>query len=406
MKSLTISFCTALAFCVPAFGYETCDSKNDYLESGLAQTARTLRGEFVSFAGRPTQASDIHYVLSQCMSGQPRVMPPFLLENIGVTPRPLVPTATELKCMETAQAGYPLNRFVHCKSASDTISAGRKFKIAPRPCLSENYVFTSATLLKTVAHCGDLDARELFGLWNHESGLHMNMVSHTGALGSTQLTSGAVNFVRTLDTYRGEFKDQGLSAVHLNLARDTVRRYSSRLKIDPRCTNLATLAEFAPRDSSQSCELLSSPVMPTAAFIIGAKNYLAGKKIFEEVIPRLTRGSAHAAQQSQAEIVFALSQYSYNGGIAGIMNAFKSYFLLNSFTYTRNGKSYTVRPRNLSTAELLSIFPEYLRKNYGSSRTSAGRRSEVATYLTDPQRNNGIREMLAKVESNVGAKCF
>ncbi len=367
---------------------------------------RTLGGELVGFSGRPTQTNDFSSFLNRCFRNEPRLVTPVFIDNIGVTPRPMVPTAKELRCVEAAQVSYPIHRFVHCKSATDTIRSGKNFKLAPRPCLSENYVRVSTILLKTVAHCGGLEARELFGLWNHESGLHMNMVSHTGAVSATQLTSGAVDFIRDLDFKEGEFNDPYMSEAHMNIARNAVRGLSNRLRIDPQCSNLATLARYSPVDSSQSCELLSEPVMPTAAYIIGAKNYLVGRKIFEDVVPRFTSGTVHASEKSQNEIVFALSQYAYNGGIAGMMRLFKTFFLLNSFKAEINGKLQSVRPRSLSTSQMLTVFSQYIRQHYGSSETTAERRSEVATYLSDPNRNNGVREMLAQTEKSVGSRCF
>jgi hypothetical protein len=407
-RTLLTSIFTALTVFLiglpSARAYEACTSKNDYLEKQLESAMKTLKGNLVGFDGAPIRAKDPS--VFPCESCEPEVQIPFRYSDVSIlTPKPLLPNAAEKACVEAAQTDYPVERFVHCESTSDSIAEGKRFKIREKPCISKNYVDSAAILLKTVSMCAGVSSHELFSLWNHESGLHPNIVSETGAGGATQLTSGAIRFVRTLDMYDGEFNDQGLTAKMLNLGRDTVRKFTTRLQVDPRCTNLASLANYTPKDAEKSCELLSTPYLPAAAYIIGAKNYLVGKQILEVSVKELF-SSLKPLNLSAQDIPYlntTLAQYAYNGGIPGIMTAFESFFLLNS--YESPLKKTKIIPRNLARADFLKEFSEFLKKNYGT-RNNPGRRDEVGTYLFDPVKKNGILDMVEKVEKKVGHPCF
>lgn len=386
-----------------ANAYEDCSSKNNYLEAGLNYTLRTLKGEMIGFRGEVISSNDC----IMCNEDRKSRIPYIAKElNIISSPKPIVPSENDLSCIENAQKDYPIQRFVHCKSATDRISSGGKFKTVPKPCVSKNYVESTAILLRTVSACSGIDARELFSTWQHESGLHMNMVSGTGAIGSGQVTSGAIDYMQRLEQYNEAFEDGVFPKEVKEIHRHVVRNFTAALKYDPKCTNLSSLADYYPKDISKGCDLLSQPVLPAANYIIATKNYLAGRKTFEYMLDEM---KVVYFGEARNELIKTLSQYAYNGGISGILAPFQTFYSLKSYYSIRLRKKMV--PQQLSVEDFLSEFSSYLKQHYGSKKTSQNRRNEVATYvsdydLKDENQKHGIKDMLQKIDRKLGVSCF
>jgi hypothetical protein len=127
----------------PAFAFETCTPKNNYLERLLPKAA--------------TQAS----------SELPR------------------------ECVAAAHVGFAAKGvYGFCPTAKGRIKRDRV-----RPCDSENYVGAVYKAIADVTECLDVSPRLIFGTLNLESGAHVNAVGPAGDAGIGQLTRPAIEEV-------------------------------------------------------------------------------------------------------------------------------------------------------------------------------------------------------------------
>lgn len=134
----------AFAFCPSsAFGYEVCNSQNNYLEDLL-----------------PTPSETISVSLpSGCVEASQRSL---------------------------AAKGY----YGFCPT-----DEGMPTRSHPRPCGSRKYVETVHSTLINVADCLDFDPRLAFATFNLESAMHLNAVGAATDVGVGQLTRAAIDEV-------------------------------------------------------------------------------------------------------------------------------------------------------------------------------------------------------------------
>lgn len=326
--------------------YNTCDSHNNYLESGLA--ALSQKGGILS-------------QLMQAPIKKSSIIKPVCLRS----------------SME-AKFGSNSKSFKEC-------SANGSSHAAYRPCISRNYFTLINNSFELVSRCmmgqmspketeqdQKLDVRAVYALINIESGFHINAASGSGAGGIGQFTSPAI---------------QDVNKNELPGVREGLRNSK-----DPECIRLADefLTSNQPMhpNTGMSCERVSlkdgNPVtnmIYTYAYLKGAKKSL-DKTIFDNK----SYASKFALSRTDLDKVKrALMVWSHNAGPAG--TAAPARALLT--TLYRNKKVTDANQFIKEMQRYMQVYPS-------SSNRSSSRRNETSRYLP------AITNTLNNIETNIG----
>jgi hypothetical protein len=336
--------------------FETCTSRNGYMESELAD-----------LFGQESQLSAL----------------------VMTTPiRPLIKPS----CIQNSLASYgvPARSYAYCPSAQGNASNKRG---VGRACVSENYSRVVSNSFNHVARCmgeyltGDKSfdsstAIKMFGLMAHESGLHTNAVSDTGAGGSGQFTQGAIENVN-----KNEFSDV---LTHLRSSKDQA------------CQSIAQILEQnrMKDSSSQSCSRISTkagnPIVNmvyTFANMKTTRDYLdnqtwEGASMFQTVLSEMQESQNKAEFEELKQLV---AMWGHNSGSAGIKVPLEKTLR----DWKRKRKVITARNK----AQFINDLQSNVRNFPHSANSSNARRNETSIFL------NRVLERLNAIETTGGGSC-
>ncbi len=340
----------------PIRAFETCNARNNYMES-----------ELTNLLGQKSQMTSL----------------------VQATPmRPLIKPS----CIQNSLAGYgvPARNYAHCRSQRGSAMSSRG---VGRACVSENYSRVVSNSFNHVAQCmgeyltGDKSfdtstAIKMFGLMAHESGLHTNAVSDTGAGGSGQFTQGAIENVN-----QNEFSD-------------VVRHL--RASPDQACQSLASVLEQNKMRSSpqQSCSRISTEagqplvnMVYTFANMKTTRDYLdnqtwEGASHLQAVLGEMQKSENKAEFEELKQLV---AMWGHNAGSAGIKVPLEKTLR----DWKRAGKVITAQ----SKAQFINDLQMNVRNFPHSANASNARRNETSIFL------NRVLERLKAIETTGGGSC-
>jgi hypothetical protein len=146
--------------------------------------------------------------------------------------------------------------------------SGEPVRRAMKPCLTDNYVNVTHSSLIYVADCMGYPQKELFAKLTHESGLHINAYSGTGAGGIGQFTAVAIRDVN--QSFEAE-KKKVLSS----------KKASCRAIADQ-------VAKMKPLPSSKKnrCELIAPPTNPLQSLMYSVISSRNNERVAENVLKK------------------------------------------------------------------------------------------------------------------------
>ncbi len=332
---------------VQSMRYNTCNDKNDYLESEI-KTAKDGKGLLAELIRAPLRGNST--IKASCI-------------QMGMSLK-FGPNDTSFR------------------SCNGNTYSGR----AVRPCLSENYFKMIANSFDAVSSCmteyispgegnqaHQQDILAVFAMINVESGFHVNAVSGTGAGGIGQFTATAIEQVNKND---------------IKKVRTMLGSSSNKL-----CQRLSSevLSDEVPMQASanRSCDRIAmkngNPVINmiyTYASLKGVKKDM-NNTIFDN--KNYSAKFSHLSLNEVNKIKRALMIWSHNTGPSGTWTPAKA--LLNSY----------YRSKSIGSAdEFLKKMEEYMRAYPASSNKTASRRKETSNYY--PKISNALK----KIETNIG----
>jgi hypothetical protein len=171
----------------PGLSEQPCDNCSPAHRSTGSQVPRIAEGRF------ETCTKDNDYMTPRMPAQRiGRNLPRFVDGKSVTNDDSLLP----IQCVIESQKSYPPAPAIRYGRCRDNVSTYTKWapeggsKRNARPCANETYATSIYNSFLDSAACLDVDPKRIFPLVAHESGFHVNAVSHTGCMGLGQLCGG------------------------------------------------------------------------------------------------------------------------------------------------------------------------------------------------------------------------
>lgn len=332
--------------------YETCNDKNDYLNSSLNQLGRT---------------SPLLSVLKNSTTANSTINPECIRTSLFST------------------FSSKAKSFKQCESQGSL----KNYRFKNRPCINESYFNVINNSFSLVGQClkgflsnnsaqADQDILSIFSLINIESGFHLNAVSGTGAGGIGQFTSGAID----------DFNENQLPNVRKQLSESS----------NPRCQQMSDeiLNGDTPMraSSSLSCNRVSmkngNPLLNmiyTFGYFKQTKSYLQKGLLNNH---RYKHYFSTLPAPEKLKLERALAVWAHNTGAAGVVAPAATLLL----------KEYS-DSKVVDVDEFIEQLAEKMKSSPARANRSVARRNETSTYFLKAKKH------LQNIEENVrGGTCL
>lgn len=300
--------------------------------------------------------------------------------------RQSVPNYVKASCVQQSLMSFPnFRQYKVCAKADLRPTATKK-----RPCASEEYVDVTTKSFNIAAAClggyitgnethKSVVAESMFHLMAHESGLHANVQSPTGAAGSGQLVKGAIDVINRAERRK---------MMQYNSDNEGAPTNSRSCSLIPRVLNKPMSGK-----KSRQCERMSlddgNPLKNMAYTFANVRlNYLTLQKAV------FTNSAFHGALSdlSEAErlrLQMITATWAHNTGAAGMRRPLQRTL----FKYANQGRKVT------DVDEFVKELSRNLDQYPHPANSSAGRRRETSQFF------NHIEARTKKIQRLAGGSC-
>lgn len=300
--------------------------------------------------------------------------------------RQSVPNYVKASCVQQSLMSFPnFRQYKVCRQGDLVPNATKR-----RPCASEEYVNVTTKSFNIAAEClggyitgsennKSVVAESMFHLMAHESGLHANVQSPTGAAGSGQLVKGAIDVINRAERRK---------MMQYNSDNKGASTNSRSCSLIPRVLNKPMSGK-----KSRQCERMSlddgNPLKNMAYTFANVRlNYLTLQKAV------FTNSAFHGALSdlSEAErlrLQMITATWAHNTGAAGMRRPLQRTL----FKYANQARKVT------DVDEFVKELSRNLDQYPHPANSSTGRRRETSQFF------NHIKARTEKIQTLAGGSC-